>query len=195
MIGTRLERASGLALLLGGTLYSSAWVLFAIFGRDPAGPGWLPLNLLVVAGSIGIALGLPGFHAYQDEETGLVGLLGIVMMFVGILVAGVARQAVEAYTLPHVGQVPPDAQLLVMIASPLLFFGIVVTGAVTWRAGAYPPWTGVALLISALAGLVAVLVVLPAWLRVGTVLMYSATLAYLGFFLMVAAPARQRSRS
>ena len=176
---------SGLALLIGGTLYSSAWILFALLGRDPAGPWWLPLNLLVVAGSIGIALGLPGFHAYQGEKTGLVGLLGVIMLFVGILIAGVARQAVEAYTLPHLDKVPPEAQLLVMIASPLLFFGIVITGAVTWHAGIYPSWTGVVLIIAALAGLIAVLVVMPPWLRAGTTVLYSGTLAYLGFVLVM----------
>jgi hypothetical protein len=181
---------SGLALLLGGALYSSAWILFAILGRDPAGPWWLPLNLLVVAGSIGIALGLPGFHAYQGEKTGLVGLLGMIMMFVGILLAGVARQAVEAYTLPHLGRVPPDAQFLVTVAGPLLFFGIVITGAMTWRAGVYPPWTGAALIIAAVAGLIATYVAMPPWLRLGMPVLYSATLAYLGFFLMVTSRAQ-----
>jgi hypothetical protein len=176
---------SGLALLLGGSLYSSAWILFAIVGRNPAGPWWLPFNLLVVAGSIGIALGLPGFHAYQGAKTGLAGLLGMIMLFVGILLAGVARQAVEAYTLPQLERVPPEAQLLVMIASPLLFFGIIITGVVTWQAGIYPAWTGVVLVIAALAGLMAVLVVMPPWLRVGTTVLYSATIAYLGFVLMV----------
>ena len=72
-----------------------------------------------------------------------------------------------------------------MIASPLLFFGIIITGVVTWQAGIYPAWTGVVLVIAALAGLMAVLVVMPPWLRVGTTVLYSATIAYLGFVLMV----------
>ena len=52
-------------------------------------------------------------------------------------------------------QVPPGAELLVMIAGPLLFLGMVTLGVVTMRAGVFTAWAGAALVVAAPAGAVA----------------------------------------
>jgi hypothetical protein len=178
---------SGLSLVIGGILYSAAWILFATIDPEHnqyTGFWWQPLNFMVIVGSILIALGLPGFYAFQAEPAGWPGLIGVVMLFVGLLLAGVAGQAVETFTLPHLGQVPAEARIIFNVAGPLLFFGIIITGIVVWRGGVYPWLAGVALVVAALAGLAATYVPMPLWLRWSMAALYSAVMAWLGFFLM-----------
>ena len=170
----------GLALLIGASVYTGAWIVFAFVGRDPSSPMFVPLNLLVIGGSIGIAGGLLGLHALQERQAGAFGMAATAMLFVGFLLAGVARQSVEAFTLPLMAQVPPGAALLVMIAGPLLFIGMVTLGVVTMRAGVFPAWTGAALVVAALAGAVAAYVPVPTSLHFLISATASATLAYLG---------------
>jgi hypothetical protein len=85
---SRFFWTSGLALLIGGILYSAAWILFAAIDPEHnqyTGLWWRPLNFMVIVGSILIALGLPGFYAFQAEPAGWPGLIGVVMLFVGLL--------------------------------------------------------------------------------------------------------------
>jgi hypothetical protein len=180
---------NGLALALGGALYAVAWIGFGALGRDPAAPQWLPLHLLVIFGSIGIAVGLPGVHALQERQAGTLGLLAVTMLVVGYLVAGVARQSVEAFAIPALGSVPPGAGLLVAIASPLLFIGMVTLGVVVLRAGVFPAWLGIGLIVAVLAGAVAAFVPLPAALRWSVSAL--AGLAFVGLGLIVIAAARE----
>jgi hypothetical protein len=185
---SRFFWTSGLALLIGGILYSAAWILFATIDPEHnqyTGFWWQPLNFMVIVGSILIALGLPGFYAFQAEAAGWPGLIGVVMLFVGMLLAGVAGQAVETFTLPHLGQVPAEARIIFNVAGPLLFVGLITTGIVTWRAGVYPWLAGAALIVATLAGLAATYVSMPLPLRWGMAALYSAVMAWIGFFLMV----------
>jgi hypothetical protein len=179
---------NGLALALGGGLYAAAWIGFGALGRDPAAAHWLPLHLFVIFGSIGIALGLPGVHALQERQAGTLGLVAVAMLVVGYLVAGVARQAVEAFAIPALGSVPPGAGLLVAIASPLLFVGMVTLGVVVLRAGVFPAWLGALLIVAVLAGAVAAFVPMPAPLRWGVSAL--AGIAFVGLGLVVIAAAR-----
>ena len=178
-------RMGGIALLIGASAYTAAWIVFAFLGRDPSSPAFLPLNLLVIAGSIGIASGLPGLQALQERQAGAFGMAATVMLVVGFLLAGVARQSVEAFTLPIMERVPPGAELLVMIAGPLLFIGMITLGIVTMRAGVFPSWTGAALVVAALAGAVAAYVPIPTSLHFLISATASAILAYLGLLVVL----------
>ena len=176
----------GLALLIGASTYAATWIAFAVVGRDPAAGTWLPLNLLVIVGSIGIAAGLLGLHALQSRQVGAFGTAATAMLFVGFLLAGVARQSVEAFTLQIMPRVPPAADLLVAVAGPLLFIGMVTLGIVTMRAGVFPPWTGAALVLAALAGAFAAYVPIPAALHFSVSAMAGLILAYLGLLVVLA---------
>ena len=175
----------GLALLLGASTYAAAWIGFVVLGRDPAGKHWLPLHLLVVAGSIGIAAGLPALHARQEPQAGAIGLAATGMLFAGILLAGVARQSVEAFTLRVMPRVPPGADLLVRVAGPLLFAGTVVLGIVTVVAGVFPPWTGAALVAVAIAGAIAAYAGLPGRFSYANAAAMGMILAYLGILVVL----------
>ena len=176
----------GLALLIGGGMYAAAWIAFAIVGRDPTGHAFLPVNLLVVAGSIGIAAGLIGLHALQARQAGLLGGAATAMLFVGFILAGVARQSVEAFTLPIMPAVPPAANLLVAVAGPLLFIGMLTLGVVTMRAGVFPSWTGAALVAAAVAGAFAAYVPIPPALHLSISATAGLILAYLGLLAVLA---------
>jgi hypothetical protein len=175
-----------LALLIGASTYTAAWIAFAIVGRDPTGAAWMPLNLLVVGGSIGIAAGLPSLHALQDRQAGALGTAATAMLVVGFLLAGVARQSVEAFTLPVMPRVPAGADGLVAVAGPLLFVGMVTLGIVTMRAGVFPPWTGAALVVAALAGAFAAYVPIPTALHFTISALAALILAYLGLLVVLA---------
>ena len=177
----------GLALMIGAGTYALAWIAFAIVGRDPAAGTWLPLNLLVIAGSICIAAGLLGLHGLQARQVGALGTAATAMLFVGFLLAGVARQSVEAFTLQVMPRVPPASDLLVAIAGPLLFIGMVTLGIVTMRAGVFPPWTGAALVMAALAGAFAAYVPIPTALPFSISAVAGLILAYLGLRVVLAA--------
>jgi hypothetical protein len=179
----------GLALLLGAGAYAAAWIGFAVLGRDPAGRHWLPLHLLVVAGSIGIAAGLPALHARQEPQAGAIGLAATGMLFVGILLAGVARQSVEAFALRVMPRVPPGADLLVRVAGPLLFVGTVILGIVTMVADVFPKWTGAALVAVAIAGAIAADARVPGRYSFANAAAMGMILAYLGLLVVLGAAA------
>jgi hypothetical protein len=176
----------GLALLLGASAYVSAWVGFAIAGRDPAGAAWSPLHMLVIAGSIGIAAGLIGLHALQQHHVGALGTAATAMLFVGFLLAGVGRQSVEAFAMPVMSRVPPGSDLLVAIAGPLLFLGMLALGVATVRGGVFPQWTGAALVVAALAGAFAAYVRIPLALHMSISALGGLVLAYFGLLVVLA---------
>ena len=176
----------GLGLLIGASAYAAAWVGFAIAGRNPASKAWFPLHMLVVAGSMGIAAGLIGLQALQQHQVGALGAVATAMLFVGFLLAGVARQSVEAFTLPVMARVPSAAGVLVAIAGPLLFMGMLVLGIVTMLGGVLPAWTGAALVAAAVAGGFAAYVRVPLALHMAVSALGGVVLAYLGLLVVLA---------
>jgi hypothetical protein len=179
-----LVRLSGVSLVIGGTLGTGAWVVHAIVDPARGGyaePWWIPLNLALSCGAILMALGLPGFHVRQAFRTGVVGLIGLVMLFVGLLLAYVGVQTLEAFSRP---QIPSSMAILAGIAAPIFFLGIVITSVMTWRAGVYPRAIGIALGVTAMLGLLTRLVMMPAWLGLNLIpALFTAVMAWLGLFV------------
>jgi hypothetical protein len=98
---------------------------------------------------------------------------------IGLACVGV--QTLEAFSRP---QIPENIAILAGIAAPIFFFGIMITSAVTWRAGVYPRAVAAALGASAILGLLTRLVVMPAWLGMNIVpAVFTAVMAWLGIVL------------
>jgi hypothetical protein len=193
----RLIRLSGVSLGIGGALATGAWVVHAIVDPARGGyaePWWIPLNLALSGGAILMALGLPGFHARQASRAGALGLAGLVMLFVGMLLAYVGVQTLEAFSRP---QVPPTIGVLAGIAAPTFFLGIVTTSVAMWRSRIYPRAAAIALAVTAMLGLLTRLVEMPAWLGMNIVpALFTAVMAWLGFLVAgsgMAAPDPDRS--
>lgn len=185
MTNETLFSLSGLSLVTGGLLATTAWLLFAFL--DPAHQQtehkrWLPLNALIIAGGLFMALGLPGFYARQAHEAGILGLVGFVLLFTGIVIPYVAVHSIETAAAPDI---PPRMRLWVSVGAPSLFSGLVIMGVATWRAGIYPELAGILLLLSAVAGLFTMMRSVPPWLRRGVLpSTFSLTVVWLGVLLM-----------
>lgn len=184
-VNTQLVRLSGMSLLTGGLIATVAWIFHAIMDPGRAGynePWWLPLNIALSCGAILMALGLPGFHARQASRTGGFGLIGLVLLFSGMLLAYVGVQTLEAFSRP---EIPATIGILAGIAAPAFFFGIIITSVVTWRAGVYPRVTAAALGLAALFGLLTRLVEMPAWLGMNIIpAFFTLVMAWLGIVLV-----------
>ena len=146
--------SSGLSLALGGLLASIGWILFAILDPDHQSYNtrlWMPLNLLVIFGGVFMALGLPGFYVLQAEETGILGLVGTVIFFIGIVIPYIGVQSVETMTMPDL---PTRFMLLVQIGGPSLIVGGLLLSTAIWQADIFPRWMAAGLFMILLAGIV-----------------------------------------
>ena len=182
----KLFGLSGLSLAIGGLLAFMSWILFAIFDTGHQyyqHPRWFPLNLLVIAGGLLMALGLPGFYARQASETGVWGSIGFVLLFVGLVLSNIAVHSIETVTMPNV---PATMMRFVSVAAPSLFLGIIITGSVTWRAGVFPPSLGIAFILAALVELLTVIPGVPQIIsRNLASTLYPASMFWAGILLII----------
>ncbi len=159
-----LYNLSGLTLVIGGVLATAGWISFAIL--DPGHQNysharWFPLNVLIIAGGVFMALGLPGFYLRQSTQVGILGLIGFIFLFIGIVIPYIGVHSIETVTMPNI---PSGMMRFVAIGAPSAFMGILIIGISTWRAGVYPPVLGAAFLTSALVGLLTVIPGIPPWI-------------------------------
>jgi hypothetical protein len=175
---------SGLSLAAGGLMATTTWLVFALSAtrrERHTSRSWLFLNGLVIAGGVLMALGLPGFYARQAAQSGVLGLIGFVILFTGLLVAYVGVHSVETMTMPAV---PARMRLLVAVGAPSLFVGIIASGVVTWQAGVYPQAAAAALIVSAILGLLVQLLRVPDWLQYAVSAVFTISMAWLGLALL-----------
>jgi hypothetical protein len=184
MTSENFVRFSGIALMIGGLLATSAWILFTIF--DPrhvntAAPTWRVFNLLVIFGGVFMAMGLPGLFLSQSGRAGLLIWPAMLILFIGIVIPYIAVQSVETATAPDR---TPFMMILVSIGAPSLFIGSVLTAAVIYTSGVFPQWIAVGLIFAVLLGLLALLVPLPHILARGGIIsaIYTLIMTILGYF-------------
>jgi hypothetical protein len=183
-VSASFQRLGGGSMVAGGALATAAWLFFAAV--DPGRTGhaeawWLPLNLSLALGGALIALGLAAAHARQAEATGALGAIGFVLFFVGLTLAYVGVQTLEALTRPNV---PATIGVVAGIAAPSLFLGGVLTAIATWRAGIFPRGIAAALLVSMALGLLTRLVDMPPWLVHVIPAVFTATMLWFGISLV-----------
>lgn len=170
-------------MTVGGALATAAWLFLAAVDPDRAGHAeawWLPLNVSLALGGSLVALGLAAAHARQAEETRTLGAIGFVLFFIGLTLAYVGVQTLEAATRPHV---PATIGVIAGIAAPSLFLGGVITAIATWRARIFPRGIAAALLVSMGLGLLTRLVDMPSWLVHVIPAVFTATMTWFGISL------------
>ncbi len=168
MSSTTLYRASGLSLLLGALLGIIGNVVndLVFSGNDPhqyPNGLWLATSLLGFIGSVLLVLGLPGIGARQAEKAGWLGLVGFVLTIVGGIMF-TSFSAITFLVLPWLavnapklaaGNGPPPAVFAYVLVAGLLFaVGGVLLGIATMRAGIFPRWAGLLIIIGAVLNLV-----------------------------------------
>lgn len=180
-----LIRLSAGSLVVGGSLAATAFLFLAIVDPTRTGhaePWWIPAQFAVILGGVFMALGLPGFHATQATRTGVAGLIGIVLLFAGLVLAYVGVHATEILSQPSV---PARMGSLVAIAAPSLAAGAVVTAITTWRAGIHPRRASAPLMIVIAIGIMTHLVPTPRWVELHLVpAAFTASMAWLGLAIV-----------
>jgi hypothetical protein len=204
MSSSTLFRLSGAALIVGGALGAVGQL---IHPADPEGPAMLasyaqasqPIHLLLFFAVLLVLLGLPGVYARQSDQTGLLGLVGFLLLFFGVPLVDLIHSVVDFAILPALVEQAPDQAMpvitaafeepswaiLQMLGFPLLGLGVVVFGIVTIRARVFPRWTGWLLVAVPIVGIISRFLPIPP--EVGTspdgVLFYVALVGF-GYALL-----------
>ncbi len=162
-------RLNGQLLLAGaiGAILASL-LIFLIPGPDGlGGPGSIPTNVVFVVSGLFLLVGLPALYRVQAKQMGVLGLVGVVLLWVATVLLLLVLSGVQILDLtvpgsiPHPGgEGPPPLAIIPMILGVLLtLIGGVIMGITTIRAHVIAAAIGwilivspVLLLLTALAG-------------------------------------------
>ncbi len=138
--GGLVSAAAGILLLLGHLLD---------LGGDPE-YGTVLGGSLVLAAHVALVFALVALYAAQAEQSGLLGSLGMVLGVVGTtLVSGVVLVEIAGASGAEVDAVLaaglPSA--LALLGGLAFLIGLILFGAATMRAGVFPRWAGLLLIV------------------------------------------------
>jgi hypothetical protein len=136
-------RWSGLLLTIGAALLAIAFVMLPF-----APSGALPplISVPILLSSILLLLSLPGMYAKQSSAAGWTGLVGHALLQTGMLLFVVALSPGLRYPSYN----PPGGEnAMDFILAVALALGLLLTAVATIRAGVFPRWAGILLLIGA----------------------------------------------
>lgn len=172
MTSRTLYRLSGGTLIVGSLPLSIGTVLTTtLYGnatpQQILSLSWLLVSLMIFIGSLLFVIGLPGMYLRQAGRAGVLGLVGFILLFFAMLLAGAVFIGVQVIVFPTLAQkapqligptnTPSGAVLLLLISGLMLSIGPVVLGIATMRARVFPRLAGVLLIVSGVASLVAML--------------------------------------
>lgn len=123
----------------------------------PLNPLFVPLNLASLVGVTLLLFGLPGWYQVHSEPLGRLGTLGVVLVALTLIFAGVFMNLYQVVVLPMAAT---DAQVFInpgpTMLLPVLIFGVVteifgplLLGWSLLRQGLGPRWPAWTLLVSA----------------------------------------------
>jgi hypothetical protein len=108
MTNAQLLRASGLALVIGAVgftvhivarsaITAGAGGVTLTFARDGL---WVPVNALGVIGALLVLVGMPAMYARMASSSGLLGLIGVLLLALGWLFFGLFLTFYSMLVLP-----------------------------------------------------------------------------------------------
>jgi hypothetical protein len=158
MSSRMLYRLSGGTLVAASLLSIVNSILGYVFpSLNTTSLPWLLVTLVIVIGLLLFVIGLPGMYLRQAGRTGVLGLVGFILVFFGSLLAG-AFFTLQVTVFPLLAQVDPKLLegellpggmfLLLLVFSLLDMIGAILLGIATMRAHVFPRWTGVLLIIA-----------------------------------------------
>jgi hypothetical protein len=159
MTSSQLFRISGSALVAGAVVF-----IVHIMARSvmTAGPGlataaregfWVPINTLGVIGAALVLLGLPAMFARMARPTGVLGLIGVVLIALAWMFFGVFLSLYSVLVVPWLAEkapslasaaVPLPARIIIAFIIGLLaeFGGSVLLAIPFMRGRVQPRWVG-----------------------------------------------------
>jgi hypothetical protein len=178
MTNSQIYRVSGLGLMIGAIAFVVHVVLRSLLTAGIDAPTfarqelWVPLNALGFVGAMLVLMGLPAMYARVAEPTGLLGLVGVILISVAWTFFGVFLTLYATLLLPWLAD---EAPALVAAAAPLPagFIVAFTAGLVAWLVGTLlvaipfirgrlqPRWVGYVLPASALWLVVGNLIIAP----------------------------------
>lgn len=178
MSSSSIYRFSGAALFIGG--------LAAIIGQlmeapvAPGAPVWILAAALALGGTLLIILGWPGLYFSQAQRAGRLGLIAFVLSLVGLLIL-VGIQTDDAFIAPVLAanaatqafvdrEAVPALLLFELISGLLLIVGPLLYGIATIRAGVFPCWAAVILIVGSVASVLTV--VLHNWNEISAAILF-----------------------
>ena len=183
MSSSNLIRLGGLAAVLGGVMLVAVGLAQLVLNLLFPNPGVVSGGAMTVSsiqlalallGQPLVVLGLVGLYARQSEVTGIFGLIGFLVTFVGtLLVSALGVEGVEG-------------------VAPLAYLGWALFGIASLQAGIYPRMAAILLIISAVtAGMFSLLIValvvgptsLLVYVGVGAGIVLNMVIAWLGYDL------------
>ena len=114
MTSSDLARWGGVAAMLGGALLVAKGTLIVVFDTDPS---------LVPPATLLFALGMVGLHARLEGRGGLLGIIGVSLVWVAVA-ASVVNLVGLALNIPAPGD--PEAPILLQVTYTLAFFAILI---------------------------------------------------------------------
>lgn len=150
-MSTILARWSGFAAIAGGLLWITLGTLIAYAWHNPVfGLTYEDYNRLSPLPRLLVLAGISGFYVRQQGRSGKLGLTGFVMAVAGLTLITLGN-VVEFWIgggirfgnkpLSHAGWT------MVLAGMPVMYLGLILFGAATWRARALPGWRCAAPLI------------------------------------------------
>ena len=162
MSSQALSRLAGIALLLGGAL-SVAGTLIGFLPGDPTTAAYFNsvpyfLNgMFVFVGAALVVLGLPAVIAAQATRAGALTTIGVACLILVNLIYNISNTFVDLTIFPYLATNPathdfaqsaPPVMAVFFYAGMLLaVIGALTLGIAILRAGVFPRWIGVLLLL------------------------------------------------
>ncbi len=151
-------RLNGQFLLAGaiGAILSSL-LIFLLPGPDGlGGPGSIPTNVVFVISGLVLLVGLPALYRAQAKQMGILGLVGVVLLWVATVLLLLVLSFVQILdvavpgSIPHPGgEGPPPLAIIPMILGVVLtVIGGVIVGITTIRAHVFAAAVGWIILVS-----------------------------------------------
>ena len=158
-------RLSGLALVVGGVISFVCRLVSAFFYGDTTTYANQPINIIadyaLAAASVLLLFGLPGVYASRAKGFGVVGLVGMALVFIAGIMLGVFGNLETAMVDPWLatqapslanGFGPPPFFAFFNVEELLLVIGSILLAIPLLRGRVSPRWPGVALLLSVVVG-------------------------------------------
>ena len=173
MSASKVIRWAGLSAVVAGVLFIVGQIIHPPHDPSSVDAGsWAIAHYLYLGMGVFGMLGLTGIYARQVEESGSLGFVGFIMLYFGLAVfAGIAL--FEASIMPLLTTEAPQfisefftagtalgaLGTVTLLAGLLLFLGPLLFGIATIRAGIFPRWAAILLIIG--AALVVLIILLP----------------------------------
>jgi hypothetical protein len=138
MSSSNLFRWSGLATIIGGLLLPTSWILRFVFSVSRPYTGTIEF-----VASILLVFGFMGVYSFQHEQSGVLGLLGFVL----IIIHNCA--ALGECWLQN-GEVSKAGTILAPIVGVTMLLGFILLGIGSWQANKLPRWAVVLWVIGGL---------------------------------------------